>query len=192
MELEIEVKYADLLPKIKQHLAIVGKRAKTVDGKPMFSDISSSTNEDPVFAEMIEAGAHNLMATLRDMAIWFSHIRNPNRVSVGLKFKLSSNRWVYDTEEVVEALQDSLIQYLYNYALAQYLTDIHPSTGAKYPPLYGQTYIEHCAVIINTIRELAFLKRAPIDREKSYADIKAEKVMETLAPTPEMPVTPKS
>lgn len=171
MELVLSINYNNLLTKVRRNLAVIGKRAKTVTGESMYSDIMTSSNEESLLSDVIDAGAQNIVAELADLTAYYAHRGGT------IVFTIVNSRWT--TEEgaldydITEALTDAISEYLYNYCLQQYLSDIHPSTGAKYPPLYGTTYAAVCQTIMLNIRRMAFAKR-PADVGKTISQITSE------------------
>lgn len=67
-------------------------------------------------------------------------------------------------------LGSSINEYLFNHALATYLSAIHPSSGER----YYQSYFNQCSLVIDKIVRLCNVKRAPSQSVSTYADIKGE------------------
>lgn len=168
--INIIITYSDLLTDVKRHLSIIGKRAQKVNGQSMFSDLTTSTFEDPVFNDFIINAAHNVISALADACS--TYIIGENSVT----FKIIGTRWE-DTGTnpqmgLKDAIKGAVRMYIYNFTLAQYLSVIHPSTGEKYPPLYGQTYFNQCAVIMTNLKSLVFLKRPAFNESSaSYSNL---------------------
>lgn len=204
-KLSISVTLDSVKDKVTKHLAVIGKRAKDVQGKSMFSDLTVSSNEKDVFDDIIKSGAETIVNELAPFCgeYVFTPAVSQEEVSEGttdsvvdgggistmsledaptadtLSFVITAKRWTdsdADTDEdnnknLVKALKEAVANYLYNFTLAQYLSIIHPSTGEKYPPIFGSTYNAQCAVIIGNIIGLCNLKRPSKASTKSYADM---------------------
>lgn len=211
MKINITATYAELIPSIKRHISVVGKRARTIDGKPMYSDLSPSSYEEPIFNDLIDQGAETIVANLVDLSASYSPIyasapladssasstppadSSASMKKIGITFSLVSDRWlapvpdpVPSTEvegpvppaeaegkmNITSALSEAIHNYLYSYALAMFFSAIHPTTGAKYPPIYAHPYEEQCQVILGNIRSLAREKRRPVSSD--YSKISSE------------------
>lgn len=175
MTIEIKVVHSEALAKIRQHLSVLGKRAKMVDGTPMFSDFQPSTHEESVYYDLIASGMETLVNNLGDICSSYTTTEDSSTHIPTTTFKLVLTRYEMSEVEkmnVTAALRDACIKYVYNFALAQYLAIIHPGTGEKYPPRWGVTYQEQCAIIIGNIKSIAYNKRPADISDKSYADVK--------------------
>lgn len=178
-ELNIEVKASPIITKVRRNLAIIGKRARRNDGESMYSDITASDAETPIFYDLLMFGAENIVSELSEMAS--GYVEQDDVVTTGsgadavttepyIKFDLYSDRWSFGADadpdmDVTKALEGMISNYLYNFCLARYLSEIHPSTGDKYPPLFGRTYTDHCELLMRNIKSLAFLKRNAVAPE---------------------------
>lgn len=156
-ELNIEVGISGLIQKIRRNLAIVGKRARRTNGDSMYDDITASEAELPIFADLLMFGAETIVSELAELASGYVEENEDT-----IKFDLYSDRWCFEGTpdmDVTKALEGMISNYLYNFCLARYLSEIHPSTGEKYPPLFGRTYQDHCDLLMRNIKSLAFIKR---------------------------------
>lgn len=140
----------------------------------MYSDITASVNEEPIFADLLMFGAETIISELTDLASGYAE---QTGVDNTISFTLFSSRWTtndstYDMN-LTDALKNLISNYLYNFCIGRYLSEIHPSTGDKYPPLYGRTYNEHCDIIMRNIKSLAFVKRQVTESTSihSYANL---------------------
>lgn len=208
-KISVSVPIADVNTKVCKHLAVIGKRAKTINGESMFSDLTVSSAEKDIFNDLIKAGAETIVNELQPFCGIYNTtysqqslggtVGNGGDTIIGgtidkelsklpttntpsqevLSFVITATRWTDDDASATEsnnknltkALHEAIGNYLYNYTLWQYLSIIHPSTGAKYPPIYGSTYQAQCAVIISNVVGLCNIKRPAKKSVRSYADI---------------------
>lgn len=63
----MEIYFSDITANVKRHLSIIGKRLTDAQGKNLFSNITTSTAEDPIFFQYIKSGGQNVVAALRQM-----------------------------------------------------------------------------------------------------------------------------
>lgn len=160
---------SDLTSKIKQRLAIVGKRAKDTHGNSLFSDITTTSKEDALFVDLVRCASESLVAELPDFTT--TVLFDDDKIII----KLSSTRWPADEDGLTlcSAISDAVTQYLHDYATGQYLAMIHPSTGEKYPPIYGSPYSTNCQHIISNIYRMSYLKKT-VKQSSTYEDVKFE------------------
>ncbi len=178
--ININVRYTQLISKIKTHLALIGKRAKDTNGNSAFEDISTSTTEDAkVWADLVGMGAELLVSTIEQVSGGYS---DSGEI---LSFKLVSDRWQdkvtngADNRNLTEALSRAIFKYLWMYAVRQYLSIIRPAVGEQGLPPYAAAYSEGCDHSISTIISLAYLKRTPeAASNKDYTSITGEVVNE--------------
>lgn len=104
---------------------------------------------------------------------------SPSGSITGIKFLITVTRntdaHLDDTtgknnKNLSAVLGSSINEYLFNHALATYLSAIHPSSGER----YYQSYFNQCSLVIDKIVRLCNVKRAPSQSASTYADIKGE------------------
>lgn len=174
-KISVSITIAEIVGKAVKHLAVIGKRAKDVNGNSLFSDITISENEKGILNDLIASGAETIVNQLAPFCGMY------NGADIGsISFVITSQNWTESNTEndkdLTKALEEAIYNYLLNYTLAQYLSIVRPSTGEKYPPIYGSTYTNHCALIIQNIIGLCNLNRVPTPSGKSYASIKGSVV----------------
>lgn len=178
--INIDVKYSELMSKIKTHLALIGKRAKDANGNSAFEDISTSTTEDArVWVDLVGMGAELLVSTIDQVSGGYTEDGET------LSFRLMSDRWKdkvageLDERDLTIALSRAVFKYLWMYAVRQYLSIIRPAMDGQGLPPYAAAYSEGCDRSISTIISLAYLKRTPkADPNKDYTSITGEVVNE--------------
>lgn len=182
--IKVTVTYNTLITKIKQHLAVIGKRAKATDGNSMFSDLTTSTAEDTVlWKDLCNGGAETVIASVAELSGGYK------TSDTTITFHVASSRWEdYDGDRLTdlrEALSEAMTTFIWNYAVCQYLSIIHPSTGAKYPPIWASPYESRMQFQLKTIRDIAFLKRDPLESDVNYNAITGEVVTDDDSETEE-------
>lgn len=171
----ITVSIASLTTKVKTHLSVIGKRAKDATGKPLYSDLSTSTAEDAVlWKDLMANGSENVVAALDQLSGSY-HIENDT-----ITFKVMSERWkdfsADNEHDLTEALHDAIVKFLWQYTLLHFLSIIHPAESPKGAPFFAATYERACESTLGAIRNLAYLKRPPIQSDKDYSNVTGEVV----------------
>lgn len=160
--------YKELVPKIKLHLAVLGKRAVNVRGESFFVELTTSMKEDKVLYDLIEAGAETIVSELSEIASTYTN-------EEGVSFVLRNDRWEKSDETYIGnlkvALSQAITRYLVNFSLAQFLSSIYPAEKESALPMYGGTYLQHCQVILKNIKSLAYLKRPDANCGTSYDEM---------------------
>lgn len=165
--LEILIQSDEIRAKVLRNLQVIGKRAKGGDGGSLFSMVTYSANEAPVFDDMVLFGAENLVSELSDVASSYA-----TTGVGGVSIVLASDRWKVDSKEedmkfdLTSALVGMFSTYLYNFCLSRFLDMAFPDNR------YSKSYSDHCALIVMNIKTLAFLKRPDNPSAKSYGDVK--------------------
>ena len=170
--ININIERSTLVNKIKQHLAVIGKRARDAQGNSLYSDINTSSNEDSVvWNDMIDGGAEVIVATLAPLS--GNYVSTTGTIS----FNVTCDRWkTGDEDDITPALQSAVETFIWNYAIKEYLALIHPSAVDKYPPRWAYPYELRMQTEVSTIQEIAYLKRAPQESDKEYSSITGEVV----------------
>lgn len=162
MKLTVVLNKAELVSKIKKHLAIIAKRARDREGKSIFSEITTSTTEDYIYEDMISFGVNDMVARLKDLcSVYVNDGEN-------ITFDMYSDRWKIEKTEIeiedevdvatmdlINNLTESITNFVFNFAVARYLNSISPAVGK-----YSDAYIENSNNILNTLVEFAFVRRA--------------------------------
>lgn len=140
---------------VKRHLSIIGKRMYSKDGKNMFSDITVSTAEDPIFDQYIVSGAQNVEALLRPLVEEFTLNSN---TTIGVK--LNNTR---GSEDFDSHCTEFIKTYITLYSVGEYLAMVHPELAEKYRL--------DAANSIQALQMYAFYKNPPKQAGYSYNNV---------------------
>ena len=170
----INVQIATLTTKIKQHLAVVGKRAKDPEGRLAYSDLTTSTAEDErVWVDFILGGAETVVAALRPLSGSYQY----NSADNELTFKVMSERWLQSGDNIhdlTEALHDAIERYLWHFAASQYVMVITPPMKDRYGHEIQNPHVKISEAELLKIMELAYLKRPATPSNKEYENVTGE------------------
>lgn len=139
---------------VKRHLSIIGKRMYSKDGKNMFSDITVSSAEDPIFEQYITAGAQNVEALLRQLVT--SYTTTSNAITISLTNTRGSED--FDTR-----CGELITTYITLFTIGEYLAMAHPELAEKYRV--------DAANAIMSLQIYAFHKNPPSQDRHSYSDV---------------------
>ena len=126
--------------KIKRHLSIIGKRLYSKEGKNLFSNITVSSIEDPIFNDYIYAAAQNIAAALAQFVTSYSDT----------SITVNGTRW---DAEVAEAVQNACVSYATLFSVGEFLAMTHPELAEK--------YYRDAQIMMNTIISSAYHKDPP-------------------------------
>lgn len=115
----MEISLANVTDKIKRHLSIIGKRLYDKQGKNLFSNITTSTAEDPIFDHYIAAAAQNMAGALAQFVTAYSDTT----------ITVDASRW---DAEVQKALQRAAESYALFFSVGEFLAMTHPELAEKY------------------------------------------------------------
>ena len=138
------ITFTTLKQAIKRHLSVIGKRLYSKDGKNIFSDITVSTAEDPIFDQYIAAGAQNVESLLRQLVTRFA--LTETQFTLELRNTRASNDFDSRCQELVKT-------YIINYSACEYLAMVHPELAEK----YRQSSVQ----AIQSLLAYAFYKNPP-------------------------------
>ncbi|MBR1448818.1 MAG: hypothetical protein IJ588_08770 [Prevotella sp.] len=139
---------------IKRHLSIIGKRLYDKDGKNLFSNITTSTAEDPIFEQYMAAGAQNVEALLRPLVTAYSTDTQAITIS------LANTRGTGDFDA---RCGEMINTYITLFSVGEYLMATHPELAEKYRA--------DAANALLSVQLYAFHKDAPQASASSYNDI---------------------
>lgn len=167
----IQVAYSTITEKVKIHLALIGKRAKDVNGNSLFSELTTSAAEDQkVWVDLANMGAETLVSSIAPITGSYA------TTTTNVTFKLMSTRWKLeggeDEHDITVALGQSCEKFLWLFVLYQYLSIIRPSSE------YAKAYNESCEQQLMVIRNMAFVKRDPDIEKTKYSSITGEVINE--------------
>ena len=117
------LEFKTLKDAIKRHLSIIGKRMYTNDGKNIFSQITVSSAEDPIFDQYIAAAAQNVEAMLRQLVTTYTS----NKTSITIE--LTNTR---GTEDFDTRCGELITTYITLFSVGEYLAMTHPELADKY------------------------------------------------------------
>lgn len=116
---------SSIISDIKRHLSIIGKRLYDKEGKNMFSNITTSTAEEPIFEQYISAAVKEVDSAL--LPIIVSH----EITATNIVYELENTRGKYgdDFESHCEGYIKSFIVL---YVVGRFLAMTHPDMAEKY------------------------------------------------------------
>lgn len=141
----ITLTFSNLKSLVKKHLSIIGKRMYDKDGKNMFSNITVSSAEDPIFEQYIVEAAQNVEAILRQFVTSFSS--SSTQVSLTLVSPRGITNFETRCGEIIQS-------YIVTYSVAEYLSMTHPDFAAK--------YMRQRDANMESLVAYAFSKEAPV------------------------------
>lgn len=150
------IEISGVISDVKRHLSVIGKRLYTKEGKNMFSDITTSTAEDPIFWQYVEAGVETVRSALQPV--------------LG-KLELNAAVQTLDVtfrNERAEAGAENYVgnhvkTYLTLYTLGEYLGSVRPESAEKYRAGADS--------IMTALQMYAYHKEPPVAASQSYNDI---------------------
>ena len=146
--------FESLLTAVKQNLSVIGKRMYTKDGKNLFSDITTSTAEDPIFNQYFFTASQNIEAMLSEFIDSYSF----GSESLTITFK--NRRGIPDFDA---RCGDMIGSYISLYATGEYLAMTHPDLAKKYQDDSVSTF--------QSLTVYAFTKKEPTTATTGYSDI---------------------
>lgn len=140
-----------LKPDIKRHLSVIGKRAVDATGKNIFSDITVSTAEDPIFDKYTAEAIQHIAGLLGAFV----------KIYTSTSLTIDAERW---KPGLLDALQDAIKDFTVIYVVCEYLKMTRPDIAEKYN--------SEVALKTNNIVTLAYYKDKPAQSASSYSDVK--------------------
>lgn len=143
-----------LIAAIKRHLAIIGKRLYTKEGKNMFSDITLSSAEDTnILSQYINASAQDVEAALKEFI-------TASTYGASISMTIANTRGDTDFQTRV---QDLIESYVRLNSIGEYLSMVHPDLAQKYYADARQR--------MESLMMYVIYKKAPTPSQSSYNDI---------------------
>ena len=118
----ITITVSTVVSAVKRHLSIIGKRLYNKDGKNLFSDITVSSAEDPIFEQYINSAAQDVEAMLKQFI-------SGSTYGDDIKMKISNTRGDADFEARTKDYAES---YITLNTVGEYLSMLHPDLAQKY------------------------------------------------------------
>lgn len=138
------ITFSSVKSAVKRHLSIIGKRMYTKEGQNMFSNITTSTAEDPIFDQYISAAAEGIEAMLRQLVTSFS------LTSSQFSITIANTRGSSDFDTRCNELVTS---YVTLFTVGEYLSMTHPDLAEKYR--------QNAAGAMHSLLTYAFFKNPP-------------------------------
>jgi hypothetical protein len=148
------ISFNTLKQAIKRHLSIIGKRMYDKEGKNLFTNITVSTAEDPIFEQYITAGAQNIESMLRQLVTSYSVTSS----TITIVLKNTRGTSDFDTR-----CGEMITTYITLFAVGEYLAMVHPELAEKYR--------EDMSGAIQSILQYAYYKEPPSQASIGYDDI---------------------
>ena len=165
----ITLTYSSIYPEIQRHLSVIGKRAANKAGENIFSAVTVSSAEKPIFDQYIQQAAQNAVAAIERFVSAYTEGTS------SITFLVTNTRWNDpSTPSFVGAFAPSFRKYVIMYATAEYLSMCFPE--------YAKKYYEAAIAALTAIIRLVFFK-APPASNGPVTPSPAEQVI-TIGPTP--------
>lgn len=119
----MKIEFTPIKSSIKRHLSIIGKRLYNKDGKNLFSDITVSTAEEPIFDQYITSAAQNIEALMRSLLTEYT------TTETSISMTLTNTR---GTEDFDARCKELATTYITLYSVGEYLAMVHPELAEKY------------------------------------------------------------
>lgn len=145
------------LAEVRKQLAVIGKRMFDKEGKNLFSNITTSSLENPVLQGYIDVGAQNVVTALADFSSTFSD----NAIQV------ADPRW---SSAIVNAVNGAVKSYVILFATGEYLAMVYPEIAKKYQA--------DAAGMIVTVVNAAHAKLPPLQSESDFDDVSGSTITE--------------
>ena len=145
---------SSIISAIKRHLAIIGKRLYTKDGKNLFSDITLSSAEDTnILTQYINSSAQDVEAVLKQFI-------TDSTYGPTISMTITNTRGDDDFQTRV---QDMIESYVRLNTIGEYLSMVHPDLAQKYHADAQQR--------IEALMMYVIYKKPPTASGASYDDI---------------------
>lgn len=139
---------------LQRHLSVIGKRQHTKDGVNMFTAVTVSSEERPIFDQYIRGAAQTVEAMIRPLLTAYSVS------STEITMTLTNTRGTSDFDD---RCKDMVTSFIIAYVLNEYL-------GMNYPDL-ARKYDAEASNHMQSLLLYAFHKDAPTASSASYADV---------------------
>lgn len=139
------ITFVTLKSAIKRHLSIIGKRLYTKEGKNLFSDITVSSAEDPIFEQYIAAAAQNVESLLSQLVTSYSY-------TSGTKIEITLTNTRGDSNFDTRC-GELITTYVTLYSVGEYLAMVHPELA--------ENYIRQSQATAQSLVAYAFYKKPP-------------------------------
>lgn len=151
----LNIKISDVITDAKRELAILAKRAKDANGKPIFSDLTPSSNElGELNASAISASqtlAHAVNQYIGSCVATEATVTEESSSVSCVLISFTDTRLPSDGTSLQARLEPAVVRYLSASAVGYFLTVIHPWYGMKYPPQYSQIFTQSLPIYLSNI-----------------------------------------
>ena len=150
----ITITVSNVISAIKRHLAIIGKRLYSKEGKNLFSDITLSSAEDTnILTQYINTSAQDVEAALKQFV-------TSSTYGATISMTIDNTRGDADFQTRV---QDLIESYVRLNSIGEYLAMVHPDLAQKYYADARQR--------MESLMMYVIYKKAPTPSQSSYNDI---------------------
>jgi hypothetical protein len=150
----ITITVSNVISAIKRHLAIIGKRLYSKEGKNLFSDITLSSAEDTnILTQYINTSAQDVEAALKQFV-------TSSTYGATISMTITNTRGDTDFQTRV---QDLIESYVRLNSIGEYLSMVHPDLAQKYYADARQR--------MESLMMYVIYKKAPTPSQSSYNDI---------------------
>lgn len=122
----MEISITAIKDDVKRHLSIIGKRLYDKEGKNMFSNITTSTVEEPIFDQYISAAVKEVNSAL--MPIIVDHELTSNYID----YTLVNTRGKYGEGGFESHCEGYIKSYIVLFVVGRFLAMTHPDLAEKY------------------------------------------------------------
>lgn len=119
----MQITFSEIKTLVKKHLSVIGKRSFNKNGDNIFSNITLSTNEDPLLNLYIAEAMQNIESFMRQLVTSFS----VDTDSVSISFVNTRGASSFEGR-----CREFVVTYATNYTISEYLAMTHPDLAAKY------------------------------------------------------------
>lgn len=148
------INFRDIVNGVKRHLSYIGKRAFNKNGENIFSNITTSSAEDPLFLQYVNAAAQNIESSLHPvLAEWYEDEEE-------IELSVVNTR---QSPEFEDRLLKLITTYVTRFTLAEYLNMMHPDMA--------KTYEGSAQVAMQALLTFAFSKLPPSMVPYSYNEV---------------------
>lgn len=139
---------------VKRHLSVIGKRLYDKEGKNLFSNITTSSAEDPIFDQYLAAAVQAVETVLHQFIT--SWTDNTTSVTMTLVNTRGDSDFEARTQKFIES-------YMVLFTVGEYLAMTHPDIAQKYRIDVEGT--------MQSLVQYVFYKKPPTKSASGYADI---------------------
>lgn len=148
------ISFNTIKSEVQRHLSVIGKRMYDKEGRNMFTNVTVSSDERPIFDQYIKEAAQAIEGALRQLVTAF------NIGASDFTLTLTNSRGSQDFDTRCKELVTS---FIVSYTLEEYLGMTHPELSRKYQ---GEMQND-----MESLMAYALHKNEPSHSTASYNDI---------------------